>query len=127
MDKKRILIVEDDADLASLMSDRLKSAGFFAEVAVDGEKALEAMKNAPDLILLDILLPKVDGLTVMRRVRGMDGWGSKVPIIIISNLTPDDNKVIHEISTGAPVFYLVKAEHSLEEIVDKIKGVINPQ
>jgi DNA-binding response OmpR family regulator len=127
MDKKHILIVEDDADLASLLSERLASAGFAVEVAADGEKALEAAKKEPDLIMLDILLPKLNGLSVLKTIREKSAWGANVSVIIMSNLNPDDNKVINAVSSYSPVFYLVKAEHSLGDIVEKIKSILRPK
>ena len=123
MIKKLILVVEDDTVSASLLSDKLVSAGFEAEVAIDGEKGLEATKKKPDLILLDIMLPKMDGLTLMKAIREGGEWGAQVPIIITSNLSPDD-EAIDKVATYSPVFYLMKAEHSLDDIVEKTKEVL---
>jgi DNA-binding response OmpR family regulator len=125
MDKKRILIIEDDEALASLLSEQLRSEGFDVEMAADGETGLEAAKKKPDLILLDILLPKRDGFSVMKTIREKDEWGATVPIVIASNLNPDDDKAINTVATYAPAFYLVKSEHSLTDIVQKIKDTLS--
>lgn len=124
MDKKHILIVEDDAALASFLSEKLTSEGFGVEIAVDGEKALQMIGNKPDLILLDIMLPKIDGLVVMKATREAGEWGIKVPIIITSNLSPDDGHVINSVTTYSPAYYLVKSEHSLDDIVKNVKEVM---
>ncbi len=123
MTKKHILVVEDDTVSASLLSDKLVSAGFEVEVAADGEQGLEATKNKPDLILLDILLPKMDGMALMKALREGGEWGAQVPIIITSNLSPDDG-AINKVATYAPVFYLMKAEHSLDDVVEKTKEIL---
>lgn len=124
MDKKHILIIEDDKALASLLSERLTTDGFEVETTEDGEKGLQAAEKKPDLIMLNIMLPKVDGLTVMKTIRSKSDWGIHVPIIIISNLSPDDEKIINSVATFSPVFYLVKSEHSLNEIVEKTKSIL---
>lgn len=124
MDKKHILIVEDDAALASFLSEKLISEGFGVEIAIDGEKALQMIGNKPDLILLDIMLPKIDGLVVMKAIREAGEWGTKVPIIIHSNLSPDDGHVINSVTTCSPAYYLVKSEHSLDDVVKHVKNVI---
>lgn len=127
MDKKRILVVEDDAVLASLLYEKLISEGFEVEVAPDGEKGLKAIEKEPDLIMLDIMLPKMDGLTLMKMIREKSKWGARVPIIITSNLSPDDSKVIDSVVAHSPIFYLVKADYSLEDIVEKAKEVLSLQ
>lgn len=127
MDKKHILVVEDDNTLASLLSERLMSAGFEVEIATDGEAGLQAALKKPDLILLDILLPKQDGFAVMKTIREKDEWGARVPIVIASNLNPDDDKVINSVATYSPVFYLIKSEHSLGDIIEKIKDILSPR
>lgn len=122
--KESILIIEDDSSLVSLLSGRLESAGYKTEIATDGEKALIEIEKKPDLILLDIMLPKLSGLDVMKIIREKDEWGKKVPIIITSNLNPDDDHIISSVAKYSPAFYLVKANYSLEEIVEKIKSVL---
>ena len=122
--KKNILVIEDDAALASLLTGGLVSAGFEVEVAVDGEMGLKAIEKKPDLILLDIMLPKMDGLTLMQKIREKDEWGVHVPIIIASNLSPDDSKVLKSVSTYPPIFFLVKADNSIDAIVEKVSEIL---
>ena len=125
MNKKRILIIEDDVGLANLIKGRLESSGYEVSIAEDGEKGITEAEKKPDLILLDIMLPKISGLDVMKTIRTKGEWGMSVPIIITSNLSPDDDNIINSIAEHSPVFYLVKAEYSLEEIIEKTKNILS--
>jgi two-component system KDP operon response regulator KdpE len=90
MDKKRILIVDDDPAIIRLLSANLKARGYEAVTAINGEESLEALqKEFIDLIILDIMMPKVDGVEVCRRIRQ---W-SDVPIIILSARGDEKDKV----------------------------------
>jgi len=118
-DKKKILIVEDELPLLELMSDKLAAEGFVVIRAEDGEKGLElAKKNQPDLILLDILLPKIDGIEMLRRLRD-DDWGAKAQVVLLTNLS-DSEKVAEATKLGA-YDYLVKSDWKLEDVVKKVK------
>jgi DNA-binding response OmpR family regulator len=87
----RILVVEDEEDLAELIRHNLESEGYEVEVCVDGVEALDAVKRqAPDLMLLDVMLPKVDGKAVCRAVRREHDF----PIIMVSARTSEVDKVI---------------------------------
>jgi DNA-binding response OmpR family regulator len=123
---KRVLIVEDDTNLSHLMKEQLDSAGFTANVAANGEAGMRAVESKPDLILLDIMLPKMNGLELMKYIREKDDWGKKVPIIIISNLTPDTADIIDSVATYEPVYYLVKADFALTELSEKVQDILGP-
>ena len=105
--------------LLELMSDKLAAEGFVVIRAEDGEKGLElAKKNQPDLILLDILLPKIDGIEMLRRLRD-DDWGAKAQVVLLTNLS-DSEKVAEATKLGA-YDYLVKSDWKLEDVVKKVK------
>ncbi len=90
MDKKRILVVDDDTAILRLLSTNLKARGYEVITATDGEEALEAVqKEYIDLIILDIMMPKVDGVQVCRHIRE---W-SDIPIIILSARGDENDKV----------------------------------
>jgi DNA-binding response OmpR family regulator len=90
MDKKRILVVDDDTAILRLLSTNLKARGYDVITATDGEEALEAVqKDYIDLIILDIMMPKVDGVQVCRHIRE---W-SDIPIIILSARGDENDKV----------------------------------
>lgn len=125
MDTKKILIIEDDPHLSQLMRGHLEAMGFTVEVAMDGEQGIEALERAPDLILLDIMLPKMDGLTILKMIREKGDWGAKVPIIIVSNLNPDTDEILKSTAMYTPAYYLVKAELSLQEMTDKVRGALS--
>ena len=120
----KVLLVEDDPFLSSLLKNRLQKEGLEVNLAKDGEEALNSLKSAkPDLILLDLILPKKSGFEVMEEIRNDPQMQSQeVPIIIISNLgQPEDVSRGQEL--GA-IEYFVKAKTSIDELVEKIKGFL---
>jgi CheY-like chemotaxis protein len=124
MDKKRILIVEDEEAIQKAVSEALTNQGFVTLTANNGEEGLAvSIKEHPDLILLDIFMPRMDGLVMLRKVR-LNEWGKKVPVIILTNLNPNSNSVINSVLKDEPAYYLVKSDVKLEAIVDKIKEVL---
>jgi len=118
---KNILIIEDDAFLRDLISKKLSSADFSISEAIDGESAIAKIKEAkPDLILLDLLLPTMDGFEVLAKLKE-DNMTSAIPVIILSNLGQKE-EVDKGISMGA-TDYLIKAQFTPEEIVAKVKEI----
>ncbi|MCK5027160.1 MAG: response regulator [Candidatus Pacebacteria bacterium] len=117
--KRTVLIVEDEGLLRELMAEKLQIEGFNTLEATDGDEGLEvALKELPDLIVLDLLMPKMGGMEVLRKLRE-DDRGRGIPVIIVSNLSGKEN-IAEGAGLGA-VEYLIKANFSLDEIVDKIK------
>lgn len=117
--KKTILIVEDDKYLTKAYSIKIKNAGFNAILADNGAVGLEiAKKKKPDLIVLDLLLPRVDGFEFLKKIKS-DKALKDIPVLTISVL---GQKVDQEkaLSLGAEA-YFIKTEYKLEEIIDKIK------
>jgi DNA-binding response OmpR family regulator len=118
----KILIVEDDKFLRDLMSQKLAHEGFVVNTAVDGEEGLNsALADPPDLILLDLLLPKVDGFSVLEKIK-TDPKLQKTPVLILSNLGQKED-VTRALSLGA-VDFLIKSNFTLGEIVGKIKAIL---
>lgn len=119
----KILMVDDDTELIKMYRAKLTQEGFEFMDAMDGEEGLAlALKNHPDLILLDINMPKMDGVTMMRKLRGND-WGRTVPIVIISNLEANDERM-RSIVEDEPAYYLLKPSHTLADVVSKIEEVL---
>jgi DNA-binding response OmpR family regulator len=120
---ERILIVEDDSAISSLYKELFEKEGYDVSVATDGEQGVKVALNIlPDVILLDILLPKANGMTVMNQIRATD-WGKKEPIIILTNVDPDDallQNVVHQ----QPTYYLLKANTTPGEVLEKVKQVL---
>jgi len=119
MDKK-ILIVEDDKAEANVLLEKFSQEGFSVTTAENGKKGLErAFMDHPDLILADIVMPIMDGITMINELR-QDAWGKTVPVVILSNLNPDDEIVRHK----APLdfsYFLMKANWTLEDVVRAVK------
>ncbi|HPX94073.1 MAG TPA: response regulator [Candidatus Moranbacteria bacterium] len=119
---KKILIVEDDAVLQKVLTEYLTSEGFEISSALDGETGLQMSKTInPDLILLDIILPKKDGYEVLKEVKS-DSKTKDIPIILLTNLDSISD-VEKALELGATT-YLVKADYKLEEVASKIKEIL---
>lgn len=122
MDEKKmkvVLIFEDEDPLNHALSIKLTHEGFSVLQAFDGETGLAlALEKHPDLILLDIIMPKMDGLTVLHKLQD-DPWGRTVPVILLTNLS-DELKVTENFPKNV-VGYLVKSDWKLEDIVSKVK------
>ncbi len=116
----KILLIEDDPFLSSLLKNRLQKEGLEVIHTKDGEEALKSLKSGTvDLILLDIILPKKSGFEVMEEIRSDPQLQSGMPIIIISNLgQPED--VSKGYKLGA-IEYFIKAKTSIDDLVSKIK------
>ncbi|HAM88150.1 MAG: Two component, sigma54 specific, transcriptional regulator, Fis family [Candidatus Falkowbacteria bacterium GW2011_GWC2_38_22] len=119
-DKKTILIAEDEAPMLMALAKKFQDKGFAVIEAIDGQAALDkAMENKPDIILLDIIMPKMEGIEVMRRIREDKKWGSDVPIVMLTNLSDADN--VAEASKYGVYDFLVKTDWRLDDIVDIVK------
>lgn len=116
---KKILIVEDEPSLRKLLMDIFVKEGFEVSEAADGSVGLEvALKEKPDLILLDIIMPRMDGITMCERLRE-DEWGKEVPIILLTNLAEEEK--IAEAHRQGVYDYLVKSDWKLTDVVEKVK------
>lgn len=119
---KKILIVEDDKFLRELIAQKLIKEGYDIAEAVDGEKGIKSVKEEkPDLILLDLILPGIDGFEVLAKIKE-DPVLSQIPVIILSNLGQKDD-IERGLKIGA-VDYLIKAHFTPGEIIEKVKAVL---
>jgi DNA-binding response OmpR family regulator len=119
---KTVLIIEDDAVLAEMYNDKFKLSGFSVTTADDGQKGLDlAISSQSDLILLDLALPKIKGTEILGTLRATN-WGKTVPIIVLTNLNVD-GKILEAITKYGPVYCLLKANTTPEEVIDKAKGI----
>jgi len=116
---KKILIIDDEAVLVDLLRTKLTQQGFDAIDARDGDDGLQkALAEHPDLILLDIIMPKMDGITMLKKLRA-DAWGKDVPVIILTNLNTAE-AVENSLSSGA-YDYLVKIDYTLDDLVGIVR------
>lgn len=119
--EQKVLIVEDDAFLAGIYSSKFQSEGFLVEHAGDGEEALKLAQHGPDIILLDILLPKMDGFEVLKHLK-KDAKTKDIPVILLTNLGQKSD-VEFGLKQGA-ADYLIKAHFMPQETVEKVKKVL---
>ena len=119
---KRILVVDDEADLTELISFNLREAGYDVEVACDGVKALTAARQTrPNLILLDLMLPELDGFAVCEILK-RDPKTASIPVIMVTAWTSELSRIIG-LSSGA-VDYITKP-FSPREMVNRVNQVLN--
>lgn len=121
--KSKILIVEDNKSLQESLWQKLKQLGYEVFIASDGEEGLAlSLEQKPDLILLDILMPKMNGDEMLEKLRE-DSWGKKANVLILTNVGDDDD-MMQKISSYNPSYYLLKANNSLDELTNKIKELL---
>lgn len=119
---ENILVIEDDSFLRKLLSKKLESSGFNVHEAIDGKAGLDAAEaSKPDLILLDLLLPGIDGFEVLSQLKANPAT-AQIPVIILSNLGQKED-VDKGMKLGA-VDYMVKAQFTPEEIVIKAREAL---
>lgn len=122
---KKVLVVEDNEFNAKMLVDKLNASGFVGISAEDGEKGLAAaLKEKPDLIILDILMPVMDGIEVLQKLRE-DPWGKDVKVVVITNLTRDDK--LGEAYKYGVSDYLVKANWDMDDVIEKVKSTLESQ
>lgn len=120
--KNKVLIVEDDRDLCILIKSKLTHEGFNVLVASNGVEGLEvALKNKPNIILLDILMPKMNGVEMLEKLRE-DKWGKTVPVMLLTNDT-DPEHMRMALKSDA-ISYLTKSDWDLDTVVALIKTKI---
>jgi len=116
--KRKILIIEDDKSLQNALVEMLTQEKYEIISAFDGEEGLQKVKEEkPDLVLLDIILPKKDGYEVLAEIK--KGEDKNIPVLILTNLEEIDN-VQKALDLGATTF-MVKSDFSLKDVLEKVK------
>jgi len=122
---KSILLVDDDLTLREMYSERLKAEGFAVEMAKDGEEALQKAGDLhPNLILLDIMMPKVNGLDVLKQLRAAADT-QNIPVIVLTALIQDREKM-ESITRGADD-YIVKSETMPGDVITKVRALLEKE
>ncbi len=112
---KKILIVEDEAPLLNILKNKLTNEDHTVLIAKDGKEGLvTALTEHPDLILLDIILPVMDGITVLKKINA-DAWGKNAKVIMLTNLS-DNQSVTDALLLGSHNF-LVKSDWKIEDLI----------
>lgn len=121
---KKILVVEDEPDMRQALAESLTHDGFEVVEAANGGEGLEkAISRRPDLIILDILMPKVDGIEMLKRVRGYNEWGRKVPVIMLTNFSADE-RIMQGIIKDEPFYYFVKSDLKIPNVIEKAREIL---
>ncbi len=119
---KRILIVEDEPDIREAMAEAIADAGFAVKTAENGQVGLAtALEYFPDLILLDIKMPIMTGQEMLEKLR-QDSWGKDVKVVMLTAM--DDPRSIVTAHAGNISDYIIKAHHSLDEILNKVREAL---
>src|SRR3989338_1191734 len=117
--RKKVLVVDDDSFLREMYRTKFAIEGFNVEACEDGEQALRRLpKFMPDIVLLDILMPKVDGLTFLKKMKAQKRY-RKIPVILLTNLGKKET-VDEGFKLGA-VDYLIKVHFIPSEVIQKVK------
>jgi len=126
MNKKKILIIEDDEILSKTLQEFLSADRFEVTIASNGEMGIKmAGEKKPDIIVLDIILPKKDGYEVIKELKKESGNTKDIPIILLTNLGSFAD-VEKALKLGATT-YLTKTDYSMEDIAKKIKETLNAE
>jgi len=124
---KKILIIEDERSLREALVDILSLKNFQPLSAKNGKEGVKiALKEHPNLILLDLIMPKMDGKTVIKKIRE-DAWGQNVPIIILTNLSVTNEQFVTDAVAHKSTHYLIKSDWKLHDIVKKIEATLEGQ
>jgi len=122
MKVKTILLIEDDPFLIDIYTTKLEERGFKVEIATNGEEGIiKAQETKPNLIVLDIVLPQIDGWEILKEIKANPNL-KKIPVVILSNLG-QKSEVEKGIKLGA-VKYLIKAHFTPSEVIEEIKKVL---
>ncbi len=117
-----IVVAEDDKLISNSLCEALKTAGFNPVPAYDGEESVAKCKEiVPDLVLLDIMMPKLDGISVLWELRA-NPTTAKVPVVVLTNI--GDVETISKIVEAGAVDYLLKSDQSVDDIIQKVKDVL---
>jgi CheY-like chemotaxis protein len=120
---KRVLLAEDDRFLRRACEQSLRQRGYTVISAPDGEAALQlARSERPDLILLDMLMPRMTGLDVLRALKA-DPQMREIPVLVLSNSSREQD--VQEVTRLGVVAYLVKANLSLQELGERVAGILS--
>ncbi|MDO8590150.1 MAG: response regulator [bacterium] len=121
---KTILIIEDEKSLRDAIVDILRLKNFLSLEAKNGREGVElALSKHPDLILLDLIMPEMDGIIALKNIRE-DAWGKKVPIIILTNLSATNEQFGDDKATLKATHYLIKSDWKLHDIAKKIEEIL---
>lgn len=123
--RNKILIIEDDKVMHAALRDMLINNNYIVESAYEGNTGLELVRSwQPDLLLLDLNLPLLSGVDIMKALRhDMDKWGTELKVIILTNLGMNSRE-LDQVTMYNPAYYLIKSEVELEDVLGKVKDCL---
>jgi DNA-binding response OmpR family regulator len=120
--KQTILIVEDEPALLKAYVEQFTEEGFSVLQAQNGQEGYgKALKGKPDILLLDILMPVMDGLTMMQNLRENEAWDKSIPIVFLTNLSANEERIMKIITENKPAYYFSKSSLTLRAIVETVR------
>lgn len=123
--KNKILIVEDDEDFVWLVIQGLMREKFAVVAASNGQEGLDMIKKErPDLVLVDIMMPIMDGLTMLEKLRQGGDYEKNLPVILLTNLSANSEEIIQKVAETEPAHYIVKVNFAIKQVVEKIKELL---
>lgn len=124
--KYKVAVIEDDQVISRSLAGALTDTGFRVNQAFDGQSGLALiLREKPDLVLLDIVMPIIDGMTLLAKLRASGLYGRHVPVILLTNLSADD-KIMVGVTKAEPSYYLVKSNFTMENIIEKVMICLEP-
>lgn len=120
--KMKIFIIEDDKSLRHALEEAITRQGLLVILAKDGEEGLSlALKHHPNLILLDIIMPKLNGIKMLKKLRE-DDWGKTVPVLLLTNDSNPEH--MRDALKDNAIDYLIKSDWEIEDVVNKVKSTL---
>lgn len=122
-EKKKLLLIEDDPFIRDIYNVKFSQEGFEVSMAENGVEALKKMEQlVPDVILLDIIMPYMDGMETLKNIRNKEEW-KKIPVIMLTNIS--EKEKITESEDYGISDYLIKSQFTPSEVVQKVKNLLN--
>lgn len=122
---KKILIIEDEDPQRKILSDNFNQNEYTVLEAKDGSEGLQiALREHPDMILLDVRMPTMNGITMLHKLRE-DKWGNTAAVIVITNLDPSDSQLL-QLTAEKPLYCLIKSNITLKALEEKVKDALTP-
>lgn len=119
-----VLIAEDEDVLRQILAQTFTDAGFKVIEAKNGKQALElALSNKPSVTILDIMMPEMDGMEALKKIRLDPAWGANSLVIMLTNLTAD-NKILEQMAESSPSYYFVKSDMEPDQLLAKVREIM---
>lgn len=120
-----ILLVEDEKDLRETLATFIQQVGYTVVTAANGEEGIRlAGEKTPDLLLVDIRMPVMSGYQMVKKLRAESSWGSKVPIIYLTNISQESDEEQEDIANTNPAAYIVKSDVQPDQVIEKIRATV---